>query len=144
VGLKLGAWPDHYAVWQLEAFSLIPAWAQGEGFPGISCSEHELSMVFHLNRVPPEIKAERGWRCFRLAGPSDSGLSGILAWLLNRLARARAGICVVWAYSTDYLLVKAHGPDREVAALEQAGHVVSCVVLCPEPPAPNHPQKGAI
>ncbi|WP_299426208.1 ACT domain-containing protein [uncultured Meiothermus sp.] len=122
---------DQYAICQLEASSLIPAWAMGEGFLRISRSEEEVSVVCHQNRVPPEIKAERGWRCIRWVGRFDFGLPGILASVLNPLARAGVGIFAVSTYNTDYVLVKAHDLDRAMAALERAGHVVSGVALDP-------------
>jgi hypothetical protein len=73
----------------------------GEGFPGISCSCQELSVVPHQNPVPPEIKAARGWRRVGLFGPFVSDLTGILSLLLNRLAKARADIFAVSTYNTD-------------------------------------------
>lgn len=78
-----------------------------------------------------EIKAERGWRCICLVNPFDFGLTGILASVLLLLAEAQVGIFAVSTYNTDYLLVKARDLDRAMAALEQAGHVVSAVALDP-------------
>lgn len=129
--LDLCVLEGQYAICQLEASAPIPAWTMGEGFVSISRSEEELSIVCYQNRVPPEIKAERGWRCICLVGPFDFGLTGILASVLLPLAEAQVGIFAVSTYNTDYVLVKARDLDRAMAALEQAGHVVSGVALDP-------------
>ena len=113
-----------YAVCQLAANASIPAWAQGEGFVSISRSDEELTAVCPQNRVPPEVKAERDWRCLYLAGSFDFALTGILASVLNPLAEAGVGIFAVSTFNTDYVLLKHHQLARAVAALEQAGHVV--------------------
>lgn len=133
--LDLRVLEGQYAVCQLEASAPIPTWATGEGFESISRSEEELSIVCHQSRVPPEIKAERDWRLIRLVGPFDFGLIGILASVLNPLAKAQIGIFAVSTYNTDYVLVKAHDLDRAVVALSQAGHAVNVEGL--EPRARN-------
>ncbi|MCS7067020.1 MAG: ACT domain-containing protein [Meiothermus sp.] len=129
--LNLHVLEDLYAVCQLEATASIPAWALGEGFLSISRSEEELTVVCLQNRVPPEVKAERNWRCLGLAGPFDFALTGILASVLNPLAKAGVGIFAVSTYNTDYVLLKHHQLEQAVAALEQAGHVVHAVALKP-------------
>ncbi len=129
--LDLRVLEGEYAICRLEASAPVPTWAMGEGFWSMSCSPEELSIVCHQGRVPPEIEAERGWRCIGLVGPFDFGLFGILASVLNPLAEARVGIFALSTYSTDYVLVKAGDLDRAVAALKQAGHVVSGVALEP-------------
>lgn len=113
-----------YAVCWLETSASIPAWALGEGFVSISHSDEELSVVCLQNRVPPEVKAERDWRCLSLTGPFDFALTGILASVLNPLAQAGVGIFAVSTFNTDYVLLKGHQLEQAVAALEQAGHVV--------------------
>ncbi len=127
--LDLRVLEGEYAICGLEASGLIPAWAMGEGFVSISRSEGELTIVCYQNRVPPEVRAERGWRCIALVGPFDFGLTGILASVLLPLAEAGVGIFAVSTYNTDYVLVKARDLDRAVAALKQVGHAVSGVAL---------------
>ncbi|GIW34385.1 ACT domain-containing protein [Meiothermus sp.] len=122
--LDLHLLEGRYAVCQLMAAASVPAWATGQGFVSISRSDEELTVVCHQSRVPPEVKAERDWRCLRLAGPFDFALTGILASVLYPLAEAGVGIFAVSTFNTDYVLLKHHQLKRAVAALEQAGHVV--------------------
>ncbi len=133
--LDLHVLEGHYAICQLGATAPVPAWADSEGFFSLSRSKDELTVVCRQSRVPPDIRAERGWRCICLVGPFDFGLTGILASVLNPLAEAEVGIFAISTYNTDYVLVKAHNLDRAVLALSQAGHAVNVEGL--EPRARN-------
>jgi len=113
-----------YAVCQLEATAQVPAWAEGEGFLSISRASDELTIVCPQKRVPPGVKAERDWRCFRLLGPFDFALTGILAAVLNPLAQAGVGVFAVSTYNTDYVLIKSERLNQGIMALSQAGHRV--------------------
>jgi len=135
--LDLRVLEGEYATCGLEDSAFISAWAMGEGFVSISRSEGELTIVCYQSRVPPEVRAERGWRCIGLVGSFDFGLTGILASVLNPLAEAGVGIFAVSTFSTDYLLVKVRDLDRAEAALKQAGHAVSGVALGHLTPTPN-------
>ncbi|GIW38534.1 MAG: ACT domain-containing protein [Meiothermus ruber] len=125
--LDLHLLEGQYAVCWLEPTAPVPAWAEGEGFLSIARAEDELTVVCQQRRVPPGVRAERDWRCLRLAGPFDFALTGILAAVLNPLAQAGVGIFAVSTYRTDYVLVKAHHLAQALAALSQAGHRVHAV-----------------
>ncbi|MGK0618973.1 ACT domain-containing protein [Meiothermus cerbereus] len=113
-----------YAVCQLEATAQVPAWAEGQGFLSISRASDELTIVCPQQRVPPQVKAERDWRCFRLVGPFEFALTGILAAVLNPLAQAGVGVFAVSTYNTDYVLIKSASLNQGIMALSQAGHRV--------------------
>jgi hypothetical protein len=51
--------------------------------------------------------SNRGWKCLKVAGPLDLALTGILACLLEPLAKARISVFSVSTFDTDYRLVKA-------------------------------------
>lgn len=106
-----------YAVCQLAAAAPIPAGALGEGFLGISRSDEELTVVCPQNRLPPEAKAEHGWRCLCSVGPFDFALTGIPASALYPLAEAQVGIFSVSTFNTDCVLLKYRQLQRAVAAL---------------------------
>ena len=56
--------------------------------------------------MPQEVKSERGWRCFKVEGPLDFELTGILSSLAQPLAAAHISIFAISTFDTDYLLVK--------------------------------------
>ena len=70
------------------------------------------------------MKADRGWRCLKVAGPLDLALTGILASLANPLAEAQINIFAVSTYDTDYLLVKQESMARSIDVLTWSGHRV--------------------
>jgi uncharacterized protein len=122
--LKLIVPPDSYAVCKLPPSEAPPAWAMAGPFSSVSHTASELSIVCCERDVPPDIKAERGFRCLRVAGHLEFSLVGILASLLDPLARAGIPVFVVSTFDTDYLLVKSASLDRAVLALREAGHAV--------------------
>jgi hypothetical protein len=52
----------------------------------------------------------------------DFGVPGILASVLEPLAKAGIGIFASSTFSTDYVLVKEQDVDRAMEALQTAGH----------------------
>lgn len=122
--MKLVVLEGELAVARLDPGEPVPAWA-GEGVvSSVTRTREELSIVCAADVVPPGARAERGWRCLRIAGQIDFALTGVLSSLLRPLADARLSIFALSTYDTDYVLVRA---DRLAAALEclrAAGHEV--------------------
>jgi len=123
--LRLEMLPGTYAVVRLDAGASPPAWAAGGPFVSITRTEAEVSVVCPEQAVPPDARAERGWRCLRVAGPLGFGMTGILASLAGPLASSGVSIFVVSTYDTDYLLLQDRDLDRGAAALSRAGHAVT-------------------
>ncbi len=84
----------------------------------------ETTLVCPLHQAPPEAEIDAGWRCFRIMQNFDFGVPGILASVLEPLARAGIGIFATSTFSTDYVLVKEQDADRAMEALRAAGHRV--------------------
>lgn len=122
VNLELIAGP--YAISQLSPTAPIPSWADGTGFVSIARTAEELSIVCLESRVPAEVKSDGGWRCFKFQGPFAFDQTGILASVLEPLAKADIGILAVSTFNTDYLLVKQENLDNALNALKTAGHQI--------------------
>ena len=114
--------PGDFAVARLDAGAPIPEWARGEGFTSVTRTEDELSLVAASASVPGDVRAERGWALLKLAGPFPFGLVGVLASVLEPLAKAGVSVFAVATFDTDYLLVKRDRLDDALAALAAAGH----------------------
>lgn len=123
--LALSLSEERLAVCRLEPSTPVPAW----GFTGDLCSitrtPQELSVVCREQAVPLGIRCERGWRVFKVQGPLDFGLTGILDALTDPLARAGISIFALSTYDTDYLLVREAQLEEAVAVLETAGHTLA-------------------
>lgn len=120
--LTLHLLPSVHAVAQLPAGTALPAWWPDAGLRHASWTDDELSLVCEEAHVPDGVRCQRGWRAFKLQGPFDFALTGILKSVLDPLAAAGVGIFALSTYDTDYVLVQSHQLDAAVRALRGAGH----------------------
>lgn len=123
VGLDLLPVAGRFAVCRLDPGTDLPAWARG-AFVSVTRTAVELSVVCPEDAVPPDVRAERGWRCLRVVGTLDFGMVGVLAGLVGPLAAAGVSVFVVSTFDTDYLLVKDQDLWRAAEVLRNAGHAV--------------------
>jgi hypothetical protein len=112
-----------YAIVRLAADDAIPAWARG-AFVSITRTSDELSIVCAEGGVP-DVSADRGWRCLKLAGPFPLDQTGVAAAFTRVLADAGVALFVVSTYDTDYVLVREAALEDAAAALRASGYLVS-------------------
>ena len=121
--LTLSILPDTYTICRLDR-DAVPLWAAANDFISITRTTDELSIVCRDRNVPDNATCDRGWRVFKVEGPLDLSLTGVLASLAGPLAEAQINLFVVSTYDTDYLLVKEANLMRAVDVLRQASHIV--------------------
>ncbi|HYD64885.1 ACT domain-containing protein [Azospirillum sp.] len=118
--LGLTLLPDALAVARPEAGEGVPAWVDWtDPLVSVTRTAEELSVVCPEHRVPDDVRAERGWRAFKVDGPLDFALTGILAGLAAPLAEAGISIFALSTFDTDYLLVRSADVERAVTILEK-------------------------
>jgi uncharacterized protein len=115
---------EHFAVCRLPADAAFPEWAVPGDLLALVRTRDELSVVCAERFVPPEVKAERGWRALQVQGQLDFAMVGVLASIVVPLARAGVSIFTISTYETDYILVKETHLERATQALAQAGFLV--------------------
>src|SRR5689334_16436306 len=116
--LTLSVMPLLLAVVRLNTSSNIPPWAVEKGdFFSITKTSDELSIVCSEDKVPQDVKVEKGWRCLKVEGPLDFGLTGILSSLAQPLAEAKISIFAISTFDTDYIMVKNENLQKAVAVL---------------------------
>ncbi len=121
--MNLSLTHDRLSVCQLPSDAAIPAWAaNATGFVSITRTADELSIVCADGLAPKDVKQEPDWRAFKIEGPLDFGLTGILASILDPLAQAKVSVFAISTYNTDYVLVKADKLETATATLRAAGH----------------------
>jgi uncharacterized protein len=113
-----------YAVSRLSPGEPAPEWARGE-LLALIWTPDELSIVSASESVPESVRSELDWRVFKVAGPLDFSLVGILATLSGALARAGIALFSLSTFDTDYILVRERDLDRAVRALESDGQRIS-------------------
>ncbi|MBP2303143.1 ACT domain-containing protein [Azospirillum picis] len=117
-GLTLAIVPELLAVAQLPPGSGLPDWLDwSDPLVGATRTGEELSILCREDRVPDDVKAERGWRAFRVEGTVDFSLFGILARIAVPLAQAHVPIFAISTFSTDFVLVKADDLDKAADVL---------------------------
>jgi uncharacterized protein len=111
-----------FAVSKLVKGAPIPSWASSSGWWSVTRTDDELSVVCSEPLVPVDVVSNRGWKCFKVSGPLDFALTGVLASLLKPLAEARISVFSVSTFDTDYLLVKTESLAATARLLSLAGH----------------------
>ena len=122
ITLKLLA--EKYSICRLAPQEALPDWALNSGFVSITRTARELSVVCLSDCVPAGISHEGGWRMFEFQGPFAFTQTGILASVLDPLARAEIGILALSTFDTDYLLVKEERLADARNALVAANHIM--------------------
>jgi uncharacterized protein len=122
--LTLTLLADPLVICRLAPDAAIPAWATAGRFFSITRAPDELSIVCAEAAVPEGVKCEFGWRAFKVAGPLDFALTGVLLSIAKPLADAGVSIFALSTFLTDHVLVKQDCLDGAVRALEAAGHRV--------------------
>lgn len=117
--MKLEVLAPEFSVCKLAAGAAADT---GSPFTFLGTTDEEKSLVCPTARVPEGTLArEDGWRGFRVAGPLDFSLVGILARISGALAGADIGLFAVSTFDTDYVFVKAENLERALEALSGAG-----------------------
>jgi hypothetical protein len=123
-GLTLHILPERLAVCRLAPDAPVPEPPANAGFWSVTRTSEELSIVLPEEHVQAGWEAETGWRCLKVQGPLDFGLTGILASLVTPLAEAGISIFALSTYDTDYVLVKEGDLEEAKRALSAHGHRV--------------------
>ena len=105
--MKLSVLDSTLAVCKIDPDGGVPQWATKGSFYSITRTPDELSIVCDSSIVPDGVVSEKSWKAFKVQGPLDFGLTGILAAIANPLAQAKISIFAVSTFETDYVLVKA-------------------------------------
>lgn len=122
--LTLSVLPGRYGIYRFAESATIPS-PTAEGLWAFVRSEGEVSIICREGGCPHANRKEEDWRVFRMHGPFDFSLTGIIAEVSGALARAGVGIFAISTFDTDYILVKSANLARATDALTKAGHVIS-------------------
>lgn len=115
--LRIQNGPSGLSVVRLAPDVSWPVWLKpNEGFFSVTRTDEELSIVCKQAYVPADVKAEHGWRAFKIVGPIPFEMTGVLASVITPLGEAGISIFAVSTYDTDYILVKEENwsPARAV------------------------------
>ncbi|WP_429845318.1 ACT domain-containing protein [Brevibacillus sp. FIR094] len=103
----------------------MPLWVTKCDIFSITRTNEELSIVCPSECLPFKqefMEVENDWKCIKVEGILDFGLTGILASLANPLAENKISIFAISTFNTDYLLVKSQYIEKARLVLESEGH----------------------
>lgn len=113
-----------FAVAKLPPKNKLPDWVDfSESFCSVTHTEDEISIVLPQAQVPGNLKCEKDMICFKIIGPLDFSLNGILAALISPLAKAKIPIFTIATYETDYILIHERYVDSARKVLMDERHV---------------------
>ena len=125
MSLSFSILPETYGLARLPAGIPVPAWGFATpGFSSITLTDDEVSIVCPDDRVPADVRVERGWRVIKLHGPFAFDQVGILSSFIAPLAQQGVVIVAISTFDTDYVLVKAAQLAQALKALRAAGHTL--------------------
>ena len=120
--MQLSLLAQNFAVCRLPADAPFPAELGVASLFAVTRTKDELSLVLPIDQVQRGWTQEGPWSCFKVAGPLDFALTGILAALTAPLAEAGISIFALSTYDTDYLMVKTSECQAAQTCLTAAGH----------------------
>ncbi|MBY6185837.1 ACT domain-containing protein [Marinobacter hydrocarbonoclasticus] len=123
--LELSLLPERFTLHRLPPETPVaPHWMTSCQLVSVTLTNDELSILAPENMAINSARQEGPWRAFKVAGPLDFALVGILANLSGILARAGIPLFALSTFDTDYLLVNAERCGDAASALRDAGHLV--------------------
>jgi len=101
-----------------------PGGSEQLNFVSITRTNEEISIVYNATQSPdvPDADQELAkWRCIKIRGPMDFGLTGVLCSFTTPLKTAGIPIFALSTWNTDYILVPKGKAKEAKAALLQDG-----------------------
>lgn len=100
------------------------AFTQGGAFWFWGRTDTECSLLCPAGDAPRDAeRREDGWKGFRIAGPLEFGLIGILAKIAGILAAEEISIFAISTFDTDYIFLKKENAGRAEIALKEKGYL---------------------
>ncbi len=125
MNLKLTLLPEIFSICRLKLDDPVPDKILDSSFFTITRTEDELSLVCLQKYLPENAVSNNNWRCFKVDGPLDFSLTGIISSLTLPLAKAEIPVFVFSTYDTDYLMVKRENIQKAIKEFSKADFIVS-------------------
>ncbi len=122
--LKLKILQGQFSIHRFVSGSEIPSQVYESEFFTISKTDDEISIVCDSSIQLNSEKISNGWSCFKVIGPLDFSITGILAKLSSSLAEAGISIFAISTYDTDYILVKSEKLQLASETLIRSGYII--------------------
>ncbi|MDK1082205.1 MAG: ACT domain-containing protein [Anaerolineae bacterium] len=122
--LTLTLMKGNFVIHRLDPEAELPQAVLNSPFYAATRTQDELSIVLPEAIQIDSKTSDSRWACFRVNGPLDFGLVGILAGIAKALAGAKVSIFAVSTFDTDYIFVKRKQAQAAREALLSANYTV--------------------
>jgi len=93
-------------------------------FLSLAITKEEVSVVCETGLFNDYEKEESGWILFRVLGPLDFSLIGIISKLSTILADEKISIFIISTFDTDYIMIKEVNKGKAIRALKRSGYEI--------------------
>lgn len=123
--LTLKKLDECFTIHRLPKLSEIPSQVFSAPIYFIANTDDEVSIVLPQDVVIESNKSEKNWQAFKVAGPLDFALTGVLSKIATVLAEKEVSIFAISTFDTDYILVKKDVCDAAINALKANKYHIS-------------------
>jgi hypothetical protein len=115
-----------YSIYKFKNGSVLPDWIYSSDFYSVTKTKDELSVIaLQTEFISEDIVRSNDWRIFKIEGPLDFSLVGIIADVASIFKENKIPIFTISTYETDYILVKQKDLSFGMKALRAKGHQIS-------------------
>ncbi len=112
-----------YSIYKFQKDSVLPDWIYSSEFCSVTRTDEELSVVTaQTDQIPDWSASSNDWRLFKIEGPLDFSLIGVIADISAILKEVKISIFMISTYDTDYILVKENDLNTSIASLKKSGY----------------------
>lgn len=112
-----------YSIYKFQKDSVLPDWIYSSEFCSVTRTDEELSVVTaQTDQISDWSASSNDWRLFKIEGPLDFSLIGVIADISAILKEVKISIFMISTYDTDYILVKENDLNTSIASLKKSGY----------------------
>ena len=114
-----------FTIHRFQPGNSVPASVLSSSFFWVGKTDEELSIVCDSSVEVPGGEKSTDWACFKVPGPMNLSVIGVLAGISVALASARISIFAISTFDTDYILVQSTELEEAKNALIKSGYGIA-------------------
>lgn len=114
---------DLFTIYKVVDNKAIPSEIYSADFYSVTSTGEEISVVTNCRTKFSGLKANEGWKGFRVEGVLDFSLVGIINTVTSPLKEQKISVFVISTWNTDYVFVKEESFSQAIEALKNSGQV---------------------
>lgn len=96
-------------------------------FVSLTKTTDELSLIIDSGSLPKTQFSNEGWKAFKIIGPLDFSLVGIVQKVIEPLSANNISIFNFSTYETDFILVRKEQVNKAVEVLKKSFKIINSV-----------------